>query len=119
MSKKVLKNIACVLFAVVMTAALSACGSSGGGSNNTPSVQSVSEIVSGVAATGAPVSGTVYLKDSSDPPNILTTTIKPNGTYSFVVTGLPRLFTLKSKVRTGQVIRLNCIQWQWSPVLPM
>ncbi|GBE03198.1 hypothetical protein BMS3Abin09_00109 [bacterium BMS3Abin09] len=90
MGNNVLKNILCVLFSVVMTVALAACGGGGGGGDNTPSAQSVT--VSGVAASGDPIADkNVYLKDSNG------VVIGPeltdsHGNYSFDVTGLTAPF---------------------------
>ena len=64
----------------------------GGGSSNNISTKSVS----GVAAAGAPLSGSVYLKDSSTPATELSTTIAPDGSFSFDISGLKAPFLLKA-----------------------
>lgn len=52
--------------------------------------------LSGVAAAGAPISGTVYLKDSSNPAKELSTPIAADGSFSFDVNGLTAPFLLKT-----------------------
>ncbi len=90
----------CFLVLVSLVTMLAGCGgggsaspsgTSGGGSNNT-----TASIVSGVAATGTPIAGTVYLKDSSSPAKELSTTINADGSFSFDVTGLTAPFLLKA-----------------------
>lgn len=67
---------------------LPGCGGGGGGP--------VAPTVSGVAAAGAVLSGTVYLKDSSNPAKELSKTINADGSFSFDVTGLTKPFLLKA-----------------------
>lgn len=55
-----------------------------------------SQTVSGVAAAGAPLQGTVYLKDSSNPTNELSTSIASDGSFVFYVGGLTPPFLLKA-----------------------
>lgn len=82
---------------IFMSLSLMGCGG-GGGSTNTPPA---SQTVSGVAATGSPISGTVYLKDSSNPVKEISTTINTDGSFSLDVSGLTAPFILKA-VGTGQ-----------------
>ncbi|SNB47240.1 hypothetical protein [Geobacter sp. DSM 9736] len=65
---------------------LSSCG----GGNSSVST------VSGVAAAGAPLSGTAYLKDSSSPAVELSVPIAADGSFSFDVTNLTPPFLLKA-----------------------
>ena len=62
-------------------------GGSGGGTTDT---------VSGVAAAGAVISGTVYLKDSAATPKELSKDIAADGSFSFNVTGMTKPYLLKA-----------------------
>ncbi|HEY4745351.1 MAG TPA: hypothetical protein VIH45_11875, partial [Desulfuromonadaceae bacterium] len=53
-------------------------------------------MVTGVAATGAPVAGTVYLLDSSSPPATMHVLTASDGSFSFNATGLTAPFLLKT-----------------------
>jgi hypothetical protein len=55
-----------------------------------------SQTVAGVAAAGAPLSGTVYLKDSSNPANEISVPIGVDGTFSFNLIRLKAPFLLKA-----------------------
>jgi len=68
-------------------------GCSGGGQSSSPAPGGASLTVSGVAATGSAVSGTVYLKDSSGKELSMATT---NGTFAFDVSALTPPFMLKA-----------------------
>lgn len=68
---------------------LHGCGSGGG----EPSTQ----VVSGTAAIGAPLSGQVSLKDSSNPTQSKTTVIGTNGSFAFDVTNLKAPFILQAE----------------------
>ncbi len=59
-------------------------------------VVSSAPTVSGVAAAGAPLSGTVYLKDSSNPAHELSAPAAADGSFSFNVSGLTPPFLLKA-----------------------
>lgn len=52
--------------------------------------------VSGVAATGAPMSGTVFMKDAANNPEMSTTINAENGTFSFDVRGKTAPFMLRA-----------------------
>lgn len=80
---------------VVLTAALFGCGGGGGGSSAVVPAP-VNKTVTGVAATGAPIVGTIYLKDSSSPSIQLSTPIAADGSYSFDVTNLTAPYMLKA-----------------------
>jgi hypothetical protein len=68
--------------------ALSGCG--GGGSSSSAST------VSGVAATGAPMSGTVFLKDAGNNPEMNQPINAQNGSFAFDVSGKTAPFMLRS-----------------------
>ena len=104
MKKNSLKYLLYVVLIVLMGVALISCGSStddnnGGGDTNTPNEASVT----GVAATGAPVNGNVWLKDSTGT-EIGPATIAHNGTFSFDVSGLTPPYYLKSVSTSGEVL---------------
>ncbi len=67
--------------------------SCGGGGNQGVS----SEVVSGVAATGAPLAGEATIKDSSIPPREKTTVIASDGSFAFDVTDMRGPFILRAK----------------------
>jgi hypothetical protein len=86
---KILRVFWTVLYLVSLTL-LSSCGGGGGGG------QTSSTLVSGVAATGAPISGTVTLKDKNGLLRGPTAT-DLDGNFSFDVTGLVPPFILKAE----------------------
>ena len=91
-----------VLVSLVMM--LGGCG--GGGSTTTAGTNNgntpvVSQTVSGVAAAGTPISGTVYLKDSSNPAKEISTPINTDGSFSFDVTGLSAPYILRAVGTAG------------------
>jgi hypothetical protein len=73
---------------LIMVGLLAGCGGGGSSSSTTK--------VSGVAATGTPITGTVYLKDSSNPAKELSQTINSDGSFSFDVSGMTAPFILKA-----------------------
>lgn len=75
---------------------IAGCGSGGGSS-------APAATVSGVAATGAPMSGTVYLKDSAGNPEMSTSINPQTGTFSFNVSGKTPPFML----RAGSLYSMN------------
>ncbi|TWJ19763.1 hypothetical protein [Geobacter argillaceus] len=76
--------------AVIITAGIMAgCGSGGGTTASTSTV-------SGVAATGAPMSGTVYLKDSANNPEMSTQINPQTGGFMFNVNGKTPPFMLRA-----------------------
>lgn len=89
MKKLVKKSIAAITVLSIMTLGLvlAGCGGSGGVS---------SEVVSGTAAVGAPLSGQVSLKDSSTPALQKTTVIGSDGFYAIDVTGMKAPFVLQA-----------------------
>lgn len=77
-----------IITVLISTLMLNGCGSSGGG----PS----SAVVSGTAAVGIPLVGQVSLKDASNPAQMRTTTIGPDGSYSIDVTNMMAPFILQA-----------------------
>ena len=75
-----------ILSVAVIT--LFACGGGGGGSS-TPTV-------SGVASSGAPMSGTAFLKDSANHPEMSTTINAQTGNFSFNVSGKTAPYMLRA-----------------------
>jgi hypothetical protein len=78
----------------VVVSILSGCGGGGEGTGS-------SSTVSGVAATGSPMSGTVFLKDSSSPTKEISTAIDSDGSYVLNVDGLKAPFLLKASGTSG------------------
>ncbi|MHB8846403.1 MAG: c-type cytochrome [Nitrospirota bacterium] len=70
---------------------LSGCG----GGDTYPSTNPPAQNLVGVAAAGAPIMGTVTLKDSSMPAKIVYTTTHSDGSYQFQVQGLQPPFIIK------------------------
>lgn len=77
----------------ILSLSLAGCGSGGGGVS--------SQVVSGVAAAGAPLSGTVSLKDSSSTPQVKTANIAGDGTYAIDVTGMQAPFIIEATGSAG------------------
>ena len=89
-----MKKFKGLILALVTTISLSLAGcGGGGGTSSTPSATPSASTVSGVAATGAPMSGTAYLKDSTG--NQMSTPINPQtGMFTFDVSGKTPPFML-------------------------
>ncbi len=81
---KIASAIYLILTVIVFT--LNGCG---GGSSSTPTV-------SGVAVSGAPMSGTAFLKDSASNPEMSTTINAQNGAFSFNVSGKTAPYMLRA-----------------------
>lgn len=79
---------------ILGAAALFGCGGGGGASSPAAGPPVAAPTVTGVAAAGAPISGTVFLKDSVSPLEH-SKPINADGSYSFDVTGLTAPFILK------------------------
>ena len=93
-----INHVITCIFALIVVC-LTGCGSgSTSGAGAPPAIT-----VSGVAATGAPIVGTVYLKDSSA--QEFSSPIGADGTYSFDVTALTAPFILKA---TGTANGQSC-----------
>ncbi|BCG45765.1 hypothetical protein GEOBRER4_n0534 [Citrifermentans bremense] len=75
------------LLAVVFAVYVTGCG--GGGGSPTPTV-------SGVAATGAPMTGTVFLKDAANNPEMSQQIASGSGAFSFNVSGKTPPFLLRA-----------------------
>lgn len=75
---------------VLTVACMTGCG--GGGGNSNPS----GHYVTGVAAAGSVLRGTVYLKDSSSVPREISQTIGSDGSYTFDVANMTKPFLLKA-----------------------
>ena len=86
-TSKSARMIYLILAVVVFT--LNGCGGGGGGGGDTPTV-------SGVASSGAPMSGTAYLKDSANNPEISTTINAQTGAFSFDVSGKTAPYMLRA-----------------------
>jgi mono/diheme cytochrome c family protein len=83
-----------VLLLLSISLMLAGCGGGGGGGGVS------SEVVSGVAAVGAPLAGEAKIKDSSNPTREKTTVIGSDGTFAFDVTDMKGPFILSA---TGSV----------------
>lgn len=103
--KKTIKRLALALSSVLAAFTLSACG--GGGSASSPSAlgtPQVGKTVSGVAAVGRPLIGTIYLTDSATPSRTVSVPITADGTFSFseaTLQGLKAPYLLKAIEPTG------------------
>lgn len=73
----------------LLIVAVSGCGGGGGGGNGNAAT------VSGVASSGAPMSGNVFLKDAANNPE-MNATITQNGAFSFDVSGKTAPFMLRA-----------------------
>ena len=105
MKQHTMRYIFGTLGAVFFALALTACGSSssGGGDSSPPPANNQPATVSGVAATGAPVSGNVYLKDS-DGTELGPTAINSDGSFTFIVDGLTAPFYLYAGDNAGNTL---------------
>jgi len=77
--------------ALLLCASVYGCGGGGGG-NSAPAAATVS----GIAATGAPMSGSAFLKDSANSPEMSTTINAQTGAFSFDVSGKTPPFMLRA-----------------------
>lgn len=100
---KLLKCIVCCMLPLFLLLA-AGCGGSGSG-NGSPTT------VSGVAAAGSPLSGTVSLKDSSLPAKERYAAINTDGSFAFDLTGLTPPYLLKA---TGTANNLSTILYSMS-----
>jgi len=91
MKKVVKKSFAAITVLSMLTLGfiLAGCGGGSGGVS--------SEVVSGTAAVGAPLSGEVTLKDSSTPPQQRSTVIGDGGSFAIDVTGMKAPYVLQAK----------------------
>lgn len=85
------------VLALLATISLSLAGCGGGG--GTPALTSAATptaTVSGVAASGAPMSGTVYLKDAAGNPEMSTQISPQTGAFTFNVSGKTPPFMIRA-----------------------
>ncbi len=101
---KLLKCIVCCMVPFFLLLA-AGCGGSGSGSGSPTTV-------SGVAASGSPMSGTVSLKDSSLPAKERSALINPDGSFAFDLTGLTPPYLLKA---TGTANNFSTTLYSMSP----
>jgi len=98
--KKLVTPFVTISLLMIMGLALSGCGGSGSGLS--------SEVVSGVAAVGAPLGGEVSLKDSSYPRRERTAVLASDGSFAIDVTGLKTPYILRCEGRAeGRDYRLH------------
>lgn len=88
-----------MIVSAVAVAMLTACGGGGGGGGGTSGTSSTGGTLSGTAAGGAPVVGTVEVKDSKGATK--QGTIEANGHYSVDVAGMTGPFMLKATGTVG------------------
>ena len=82
-------------FAIALLLAVAACSGGSTGSGGTGSATTVTAALTGTAATGGPVAGTVTLRDSSPAGNRRTTATASDGSFAFDVSGLTAPFMLR------------------------
>jgi len=102
MKKLVKKSLAAITTLSLMTVGvmLAGCSGSGGGQS--------SQVVSGTAAVGEPLSGKVSLKDSSSPSVPKIVDISGDGSFAFDVTGMKAPFILQADgSASGKTYRLH------------
>jgi hypothetical protein len=99
----VVKFIKTIGFLAVTALLVTACGSGGG--DTTPVVANdgggSSTLLSGTAAAGAPIIGTVTIKDSASPANTKFVTIEADGNYSVDVSGLTAPYMVRADGYVG------------------
>lgn len=88
------KVIVTSLAALALSLSLGGCSDYGG------TGPAAAKMVTGIAATGAPVVGAVTLKDSSPTPRELTAPTASDGSFSFHVAGLTPPFILRTTANT-------------------
>ena len=92
-----------VVLGMLLALTLAGCGGGGGGGGT---AAEAAGMLTGVAANGAPVVGTVLLKDSSPRPVELSTTTASDGSFAFNTTGLTPPFMLKTTAAAGNLYSL-------------
>lgn len=98
-----MRNIIISVLCLLPSLLISGCGGGSGGNG--------AENVTGVSAAGAPLTGTVQIKDSSSPAKELSTTIAEDGSFSLDTTSLTPPFVLKA---TGSVGATNYTLYSFS-----
>ena len=102
MIRLVKRSLAAIMMLSLVSLGLLTAGCSGGASGVS------SQVVSGTAAVGAPLSGQVYLKDSSAPAQQKSTVIGSDGTYAIDVTGMKAPYVLQAQgTAAGASFKLN------------
>lgn len=89
--------------ALIVGVFLTACGGGGSSSSapSTPNTTITAVKLSGMAAGGAPIVGTVTVQDSSNPVKTSWTTIEADGSYEVNVAGMTAPFALRADGRIG------------------
>jgi hypothetical protein len=100
--KQAWRHVKLSVLCTIAAVALVACGGGGG------SAPSSSTTLSGVAAGGAPLVGTVYIKDSKGVEKSTTIDLTANGAYTFDVAGLTPPFVLKAIGTVGNTQVTYC-----------
>jgi fibronectin type 3 domain-containing protein len=95
--KRLVQKCAAALSALSLLTLGLALAGCGGGSSGAIS----SQVVSGTAAVGAPLSGQVSLKDSSSPALLKSTVIGSDGSFAIDVTGMKAPYVLQAKGSAG------------------
>lgn len=95
------KSLALVAAALAALALAGCGGGGGGGSTDDGGGGSTSSLISGVAAAGAPIVGTVYLKDALGAERTAEVPASANGEYSIDAEGLTPPFKLKAVGTVG------------------
>ncbi len=95
MKPDMMRHLSAIVISAVLLVSLDGCG----GGNHSPIAgpgAAPVNAVTGVAATGAPIVGTVTLKDASTPAIELTTSTASDGTFLFNTANLKAPFILRS-----------------------
>ena len=87
------------LLALAVATMLAGCGGDGDAAPAT--VTPASTTISGTAAAGAPIIGTVTIKDSSSPAKAKTVTISADGKYTVDVAGMTAPFMMRADGTVG------------------
>jgi hypothetical protein len=87
------------LLALAVATMLTGCGGDGDAASAT--VTPASTTISGTAAAGAPIIGTVTIKDSSSPAKTKTATISADGKYTVDVAGMTAPFMMRADGTVG------------------
>lgn len=95
--RQLLNSIKLVTFGAVTAVVLAACGGSGGGGGG-----GAATTISGIAAAGAPIIGSVTIKDSTTPTALTKTVpIAADGKYTVDVTGLKAPYMVRADGYVG------------------
>src|SRR5450631_2200283 len=94
-------NVIQAMFSVITMIAIVACGG-GDGTSTSTTAPPASTTVSGTAAAGAPIIGSVTIKDSTAPaPQTKTVTIAADGKYTVDVAGMTAPFMVRADGYVG------------------